>query len=196
MLQTRASKWPRRRPESRSLRFILAFRFQAVISPRQCWASPSRRRVAALSWARSCRRTLFRARCPMPRRRSRAAARKRTCLLARPISRRLVQTVGRSLGLLAWLRPCTLAHVSAAVDLQVGMSLRRRRLRIHATHPGHARVAATHAPSCPKGWSQGRFGFCETSGEGPCGSAFHFADMPVSEKLDLAKACGFGWPCL
>ena len=49
---------------------------------------------------------------------------------------------------------------------------------------------------CPKGWSQGRFGFCETSGEGPCGSAFHFADMPVSEKLDLAKACGFGWPCL
>ena len=49
---------------------------------------------------------------------------------------------------------------------------------------------------CPKGWSQGRFGFCETSGEGPCGSAFHFADMPVSEKLDLAKACGFAWPCL
>ena len=48
--------------------------------------------------------------------------------------------------------------------------------------------------SCPKGWSQGRFGFCETSSASPCGSAFHFADMPVGEKLDLAKACGFAWP--
>ena len=49
---------------------------------------------------------------------------------------------------------------------------------------------------CPAGWSAGRFGFCEASSEGPCGSAFRFADMPVSEKLDLAKACGFAWPCL
>jgi CPW-WPC domain-containing protein len=49
---------------------------------------------------------------------------------------------------------------------------------------------------CPKGWSQGRFGFCETSGDSPCGTAFHFAEMSVSEKLDLSKACGFSWPCL
>ncbi len=68
------------------------------------------------------------------------------CLLAKRISVRLVQMVGRSLGLLAWLRQCTLAHVSAVVNLQVGMLLARRRLRIRVMPRGHARVAATHAP--------------------------------------------------
>lgn len=49
--------------------------------------------------------------------------------------------------------------------------------------------------ACPQGWSSSRFGFCETRAENVCGRAFRFLDMPVDDKLNLARACGFTWPC-
>ena len=50
--------------------------------------------------------------------------------------------------------------------------------------------------SCPKGWSQAAFGFCETTSDNPCGKVFHFASLSGSEKSSLTKACGLSWPCL
>lgn len=49
--------------------------------------------------------------------------------------------------------------------------------------------------ACPHGWSSGRFGFCEAPVENVCGRAFRFLDMSVHDKLNLARACGFKWPC-
>lgn len=50
--------------------------------------------------------------------------------------------------------------------------------------------------ACPHGWSSGRFGFCEAPTDNVCGRAFRFLDMSVDDKLNLARACGFKWPCL
>lgn len=50
--------------------------------------------------------------------------------------------------------------------------------------------------ACPQGWSSARFGFCEAPTDNVCGRAFRFLEMSVDDKLNLARACGFKWPCL
>jgi CPW-WPC domain-containing protein len=60
---------------------------------------------------------------------------------------------------------------------------------------GNACPSGHNFDACPHGWSTGRFGFCEAPAENACGQAFRFVDMSVDDKLNLAGACGFRWPC-
>ena len=49
---------------------------------------------------------------------------------------------------------------------------------------------------CPEGWSAAGNGVCKGSAGGAgCNGAYRFSRMSVSEKRDLALACGHSWPC-
>jgi CPW-WPC domain-containing protein len=50
---------------------------------------------------------------------------------------------------------------------------------------------------CPTGWTSRGNGFCQgaMSGQAACGNLYKMDNINIGEKQELARSCGFNWPC-